>query len=164
MQHETVMNVLSDPLAQELLHSPLLARLGYIGADGAPRVVPVGYVWDGSTFIVCTAVQAPKVRALASNAKVALSIDTDTDTQPPHVLLVRGTATIEIVDGVPNEFLEASDKSLPRVQWPQFEAQVRSIYPQMARITIEPEWAKLLDFETRLPIAVEWLVSGGPRP
>ena len=164
MQHETVMNVLSDPLAQELLGSPLLARLGYIGADGAPRVVPVGYVWDGSTFIVCTAVQAPKVRALASNAKVALSIDTDTHTQPPHVLLVRGTATVEIVDGVPNEFLEASDKSLPRDQWAQFEAQVRSIYPQMARITIEPEWAKLLDFETRLPIAVEWLVSGRPRP
>ena len=164
MQHETVMNVLSDPLAQELLHSPLLARLGYIGADGAPRVVPVGYVWNGSTFIVCTAMQAPKVRALASNAKVSLSIDTGTDAQPPHVLLVRGTATVEIVDGVPNEFLEASDKSLPRDQWSQFEAQVRSIYPQMARITIEPEWAKLLDFETRLPIAVEWLVSGEPRP
>jgi hypothetical protein len=162
MRHETVMNVLSDSLAQELLHSPLLARLGYIGSDGTPRVVPVGYVWSGSTFIVCTAVQAPKVRALASNAKVALSIDTDT--QPPHVLLVRGTATVQIVDGVPNEFLEASDKSLPRDQWAQFEAQVRSIYPQMARITIEPEWAKLLDFETRLPIAVEWLVSGTPRP
>jgi hypothetical protein len=159
MQHETVMDVLRDPLAQELLHSPLLA-LGYNGADGAPRVVPVGYVWNGSTFIVCTAVQAPKVRALASNAKVALSIDTDT--QPPHVLLVRGTAAVEIVDGVPDEFLEASGKSVPRAGWPQFESQVRSIYPQMARITIEPQWAKLLDFETRLPIAVEWLVSGRP--
>jgi hypothetical protein len=91
---------------------------------------------------------------------VALSIDTDT--QPPHVLLVRGTAAVEIVDGVPDEFLEASEKSLPRDQWPQFEAQMRSIYPQMARITIEPEWAKLLDFETRLPVAVEWLVTETP--
>ena len=157
MRHETVMDVLKDPLAQELLHSPLLARLGYNGVDGAPRVVPVGYVWNGSTFIVCTAVQAPKVRALASNAKVALCIDSDS--QPPHVLLVRGTAAVEIVDGVPDEFLEASQKGLPREQWPTFEAQVRSIYPQMARITIEPEWAKLLDFETRLPVAVEWLVN-----
>ena len=160
MRHETVMDVLRDPLAQELLHSPLLARLGYNGVDGAPRVVPVGYVWNGSTFVLCTAEQAPKVRALASNAKVALTIDTDT--QPPHVLLVRGTATVEIVDGVPDEFLEASEKSLPRDQWPQFEAQVRSIYPQMARITIEPQWAKLLDFETRLPVAVEWLVTERP--
>ncbi len=160
MQHEAVMDVLRDPLAQELLHSPLVARLGYNGADGAPRVVPVGYAWNGSTFIVCTAVQAPKVRALASNAKVALSIDTDA--QPPHVLLVRGTAAVEVVDGVPDEFLEASEKSLRRDQWSQFEAEARSIYPQMARITIEPEWAKLLDFETRLPIAVEWLVSDRP--
>jgi hypothetical protein len=103
---------------------------------------------------------APKVRALEMNSKVALSIDTDT--RPPHVLLVRGTASIEIVDGVPNEFLEASEKSLPREQWSQFEAQVRSLYPQMARITIEPDWAKLLDFETRYPIAVEKLVS--PKP
>jgi hypothetical protein len=40
-----------------------------------------------------------------------------------------------------------------------FEDQVRSVYPQMARITIQPEWAKLLDFETRLPSAVEELIS-----
>jgi hypothetical protein len=155
MQHEAVMEVLRDSLAQELLHSPLLARLGYNGTDGAPRVVPVGYLWTGSTFVVCTAVPAPKVRALASNPKVALSIDTDT--QPPHVLLVRGTAAVEIVNGVPDEFLEASKKVIPRENWPQFEAGARSMYPQMARITIEPEWAKLLDFETRLPIAVEVL-------
>lgn len=71
MQHEIVMQVLSDPIAQELLRSPLLARLGYNGVDGAPRVVPVGYLWNGSTFIVSTAVQAPKVRALAAGAKVA---------------------------------------------------------------------------------------------
>ncbi|HEY5012738.1 MAG TPA: pyridoxamine 5'-phosphate oxidase family protein [Acidimicrobiia bacterium] len=160
MQRENVMAVLTDPLAQELLRSPLVAHLGYSGTDGAPRVVPVGYVWDGSTFVVCTAVQAPKVRALTPHTKVALSIDTAT--QPPRVLLVRGTATVEIVDGVPDEFLEASGKSLPPEQRPQFEAQARSIYPQMARITIEPDWAKILDFETRLPVAVEWLVTDKP--
>jgi hypothetical protein len=160
MQRETVMRVLTDPLAQELLHSPLLARLGYNGPDGAPRVVPIGYLWNGSTFVVCTATMAPKVRALEMNPKVALSIDTDT--QPPHVLLVRGSAGVEIVDGVPDEFLEASKKVLPPERWAEFEAQVRSLYPQMARITIEPEWAKLLDFETRFPIAVEQLVSPEP--
>ena len=157
MQRETVIAVLADPLAQELLHSPLLARLGYNGPDGAPRVVPIGYLWNGSAFVVCTATMAPKVRALELNPKVALSIDTDT--LPPHVLLVRGTAGVEIVDGIPDEFLEASHKAVPQDQWSQFEAQVRSLYPQMARITIEPDWAKLLDFETRLPIALEQLVK-----
>jgi hypothetical protein len=39
-----------------------------------------------------------------------------------------------------------------------FEAQARSLYKRMARIVIAPQWAKLLDFETRLPVAVEKLV------
>jgi hypothetical protein len=30
----------------------------------------------------------------------------------------------------------------------------------MARISIMPEWAKLLDFETRFPVAIEHLVGG----
>ncbi len=125
MQPETVKQVLNDPIAQELMHSPLVAHLAYNGVDGAPRVVPVGYVWNGSTLIVGTAVNGPKVRALEGGAKVALSINTDG--QPPHILLVRGMAAVEIVDGVPDEFLEASHKSLPRDQWPQFDAQSRTI-------------------------------------
>jgi len=44
-------------------------------------------------------------------------------------------------------------------QWQAFEVQVRDLYKQMARITITPDWAKLLDFETRLPIAVEQIVA-----
>jgi len=42
---------------------------------------------------------------------------------------------------------------------PAFEAQVRGLYRQMARITIEPHWAKLLDFETRLPTPMEKLLE-----
>jgi Pyridoxamine 5'-phosphate oxidase len=158
MQHEMVMDVLRDPLAQEMLQSSLLTRLGYNGLDGAPRVVPIGYVWNGTSFIMCTAANAPKVRALTANPKVALTIDTDAS--PPHILLVRGTASVEIVDGIPDEFLEASRKGVPPEQWSAFEDQVRALYPQMARITIQPEWAKLIDFETRLPSAVEELIRG----
>ncbi|MGH3827694.1 MAG: hypothetical protein ACRDQX_11050 [Pseudonocardiaceae bacterium] len=42
------------------------------------------------------------------NPKVALSIDTTT--QLPHVLLVRGTASIEVVEGVPAEYLGSAKK------------------------------------------------------
>ena len=35
---------------------------------------------------------------------------------------------------------------------------MRGLYKQMARIAIEPEWAKLLDFETTVPSAVEELL------
>jgi hypothetical protein len=74
-------------------------------------------------------------------------------------LHVRGTATIEILDGVPDEYLEASRKGVPAEQWAGFETQVRSLYPRMARITVTPEWAKLIDFETTLPQAIEELVA-----
>lgn len=150
MDKEKVTQVLNDPLGQDLLHADIPARLAYHGPDGYPRVIPIGFYWNGAQIVVCTATTAPKVRALARNPKVALTIDTYT--QPPHVLLVRGTANIEVVDGVPFEYLEAAKKHPQEPeQFQAFEAQVRTVYQQMARIAITPEWAKLLDFETRLP-------------
>jgi nitroimidazol reductase NimA-like FMN-containing flavoprotein (pyridoxamine 5'-phosphate oxidase superfamily) len=154
---QEAMRVLEDPLAQELLHSPHPARLAYGGLDGYPRVIPVGYYWDGDHFFVCTATNAPKVAALRANPKVALTVDTET--QPPRILLVRGTATLEVVDGVPDEFLEASRKYIPPDDWQAFETQTRGLYPNMARISITPEWSKLIDFETRLPEAVANLIA-----
>jgi hypothetical protein len=48
-----------------------------------------------------------------------------------------------------------TQKALPPSEWSAFEASARSLYPQMARITITPEWAKPIDFETRFPVAVQ---------
>ena len=155
---EELARVLGDPVAQRLLDSPLLARLAYNGPGGAPRVVPIGYLWTGAKFVTCTATEAPKVRSLERDPRVALTIDTDAF--PPDVLLVRGVASVELVEGVPDEYLAASHKAIPEAQWSQFEDQVRSLYPAMARISITPQWAKVLDFETRVPTALERLVSG----
>ena len=162
MDSEAVMEVLRDPVARRLLESPALVHLAYTGVDDAPRVVPIGYVWTGSTFVMCTATAAPKVRALQRDPRVALTIDTGVDQQPPNILLVRGAASVEIVDGIPDEFLAASRKGIPDEQWSDFENQVRSFYPAMARISVTPLWAKVLDFETRLPIAVEQLAKAKP--
>ena len=156
MDKELANTVLATPLAQELLGASL-AHLAYIGRDGYPRVVPTGFLWKGGKFVVCTADNAPKVRSLQANPRVALTIDTLT--QPPHILHVRGMASIEIVEGVPDEYLEASRKYFPRGQWAAFEEEVRGLYPRMARISITPEWAKLIDFETTLPQAVAELLA-----
>jgi hypothetical protein len=156
MDNEMVRRVLTDPLAQELIRSSIPVRLAYTGPDGSPRVVPLGFHWTGAEFVICTLPHAPKVRALRANPRVAMTIDTQTF--PPHVLLVRGTARLELVEGVPAEYLAASSKQVGAEQMPAFEAQVRTLYQQMVRITIAPEWAKLLDFETRLPRPVEELV------
>jgi nitroimidazol reductase NimA-like FMN-containing flavoprotein (pyridoxamine 5'-phosphate oxidase superfamily) len=157
MRPEQVTEVMHDPLAQELLHSAIPVRMAYIGTDGLPRAIPIGFLWKDERIIVCTSSNAYKVKALSANPKVALTIDTEA---PYRALLVRGTASVEIVDGVPPEYLEASRKAMNDEQQAQaFEAEVRSLYEQMARISIAPEWAKVLDFQTRLPSAVEELMK-----
>jgi hypothetical protein len=120
--------------------------------------VPIGGIWNGAEFVVYTAPKAPRVGALRKNPKVAFSINTEVDVQPPHVLLVRGTAGLKIVDEIPSEYLAPSRKSVPQEQWETFETQVRGVYPHMARISVVPLWAKVLDLETRLPQAVEDLI------
>jgi nitroimidazol reductase NimA-like FMN-containing flavoprotein (pyridoxamine 5'-phosphate oxidase superfamily) len=157
MRQEQITKVMHDPLSQELLHSAIPVRLAYNGKDGFPRAIPIGFLWKEERIVLCTSSNAYKVQALATNPKVALTIDTEA---PYRALLVRGTASIEIVDGVAPEYLEASRKAMKdEEQFRAFEAEVRSLYKQMARISILPEWAKVLDFQTRLPSAVEELLS-----
>lgn len=112
MQKEDVRRVLSDPLAQELIQSGIPARLAYVAPDGFPRAIPIGFHWNGAEFVLCTVPHAPKVPALNANPKVAFTVDTNAF--PPHVLLVRGTASIEIVDDVPPEYFAAARKHRAR--------------------------------------------------
>jgi hypothetical protein len=136
---------LDHPGAQQLLAAQALARLAYTGSDGFPTVIPIGFHWDGARIIVCTVPISPKVRALSVRPHVALTIDTD-DGPASRALQIRGVATIEIVDGVPDEYLAAATKTMDDQQARQFEENVRMLYQQMARITIEPRWARYYDF------------------
>src|SRR5437879_186721 len=61
--------------ARELLDSTSAAHLAYIGKDGAPRVIPVGFFWTGDEFVISTATTSPKVAALSTHPEVALAID-----------------------------------------------------------------------------------------
>lgn len=156
MQREAIINLMNDPVAQELIEAPIHARLAYNAQDGSPRVIPIGYSWDGQAFVMGSPTNAPKVAALAANPQVALTVDTDAF--PPHVLLVRGEAAVEVVPGVPDEFVEASRRFVGEDGLPAWEAGVRALYKEMAIIRITPTWAKILDFETRLPGPVEELI------
>jgi hypothetical protein len=85
----------------------------------------------------------------------------DTESHPPKALLVRGTVSLETVDGLPPEYLAASRKQVPPEEFEDFESLVRSMYTQMVRITVTPHWVKLLDFVTRLPQPIEELIRAG---
>src|SRR5215475_4649204 len=86
------LGLLRHPIAERLFASTELARLAYIGRDGGPRVIPVGFVWDGTELVVATFAASPKVSALCDRPEVAVTIDRAGP--PPEVLMLRGAVTV----------------------------------------------------------------------
>jgi hypothetical protein len=133
------------------------ARLRPRVSAAAPGCIPIAFTWNGAEIVMCTAKNAAKLPALRSNPAVALTIDTEV--HPPTILLIRGRAELDAVEGIPDEYMQASGSyemtTEQRVEW---EAGVRSLYDGMVRIVVTPTWVKLIDFETTLPSAVEELV------
>ncbi|MFD6356800.1 pyridoxamine 5'-phosphate oxidase family protein [Nocardia tengchongensis] len=156
MDANEIKAILGRAISQELLARDLL-RMAYVAADGTPRNIPIAFTWNGEQIVVCTTKNAAKVPALRRNPEVALTIDTEV--HPPRILLIRGRAELEVVEGIPEEYLQINGSyemsDAQRVEW---EAEVRSLYDGMVRIVITPTWVKLIDFENTLPSAVEELV------
>ena len=143
-----------------MLQPAHLARLAYTGQDGLPRVVPVGFLWSDERIVICTATTAPKLRALSSRPEVAVTIDAGSTPADARSVLMRGVATVEIVDGVADEYLAAARKTMDAEQVETFEHAVRSLYDQMARISIEPRWARFYDFGAgRVPAFISELAA-----
>jgi len=149
--------LLNNPVAQQLLQSTTPARLAYVWTDGTPRVVPIWFHWNGQEIVFGTPPTAPKLRALSKHSKVAVSIDGNT--WPYKVLQVRGTARVEMVSGVVPEYALAANRYFGPEQGRAWVGQVGGMFSQMARIAIKPEWAAVLDFETRFPSAIEAAMS-----
>jgi len=144
--------LLEHPASKELLASKIPARLAYIWTDGTPRVIPIWFHWTGREFVMATPPKAPKLKALTKNPKVSLTID---DNNFPHkVLLVRGTARLQSVDGIVPEYAMAAQRYFGVEQGKAWVAQLRGMIASMVRITITPEWVGLLDFQTRFPSAL----------
>ena len=157
MTEEEIAEVLAKPYAQQLLNGPEPARMAYKGLDRDPRVVPIGFWTEGTRVVMATVPKSAKVAALRTNPKVALTIDQGAF--PPKALLIRGTAEVTLVDGIPDGYLTAGRKVMTDDQFPGWVAGVRGLYDEMVVITITPTWAKLLDFETTLPKSVEDLIK-----
>jgi len=148
---------LAEPGAQRLLNEAPLARLAYVGKDGGPTVVPVGFLWNGESVVVCTAITAPKVDAIRRSPRVAVELEGEHAAQ---LLLIRGVATVDIVDGVAEEYLAASRRTMGADEAEEFATQVRAVYKQMARIAIAPAWVRYYDFSSgRLPPFLRALVD-----
>jgi hypothetical protein len=146
------LSLLQHPASQELLKSKIPARLAYVWTDGSPRVIPIWFHWNGKEIVMGTPPKAPKLKALAKNPRVSLTID---DNVFPHkVLLIRGTARLEPVNGVVPEYALAADRYFGPEQGKAWVAQMGTMISSMVRVTITPTWVGLLDFQTRFPSAL----------
>jgi hypothetical protein len=156
-------SLLNDPVAQQLLHANSPAKLAYSWMDGTPRVVPIGIHWDGRQIVIGTPARAPKLAALKQNPKVALTIDTNDF--PYHVLMVRGSVAIELMDHIPDEYALMARRPLgPGADgWLQNVASMLPAMGGMARVAITPEWVGILDFEQRFPSEIEHAMAA-PAP
>ncbi len=159
MTKQGTLDLLNESAAQQLLQSKLPARLAYNWRDGTPRVVPIGFHWNGEEIVLGTPSDAPKVKVLQDGAKVALTIDTDT--MPYQVLLMRGTVRIDTVEGIAPEYAAMTLRVFGKEAGNAWLEQLRPICPRMSRIFVRPEWVGLLDFTTRFPSVLERAMAGG---
>ncbi len=158
MQQSAIDEILNKPYSQQLLHRDL-ARMAFVALDGTPRSIPIGFAWNGAEIVMCTSKNARKLAALQQNPAVALTIDTEA--YPPKVLLIRGRAELDPVDGIPDEYMQWNGTyEMTPEQRAEWEVGVRSLYVDgMVRIVVAPTWVKLIDFETTLPTNVAELIE-----
>ena len=150
MAHQGSLELLTDPVAESLLGSAIPARLAYTWMDGSPRVVPIWFHWTGDQFVLGSPPKAPKLRALAADPRVALTIDDNA--WPYKVMLVRGLSSIEMLDDVSPEYELSATRYFGPEQGPAWVSTLRG--KSMARIAVTPQWVGILDFQTRFPSAL----------
>jgi hypothetical protein len=70
------------------------------------------------------------------------------------VLLVRGTARLEKLEGIVPEYAVAAERYFGRQAGQAWVKQLGSLVSTMVRIVVSPEWVGLLDFQKRFPSAL----------
>lgn len=151
--------LLNDPVAQKMLQSTVPARFAYNWSDGTPRVIPIGFHWNGAEIVLGTPPDAPKMKVLKDGDQVALTIDSDG--MPYKVLMIRGPIRTDTVAGIAPEYAAMSKRVFGEEGGQAWLDQVTPIFPRMARIFITPSWVGILDFESRFPSAIERAMAGG---
>jgi hypothetical protein len=125
MDHQEIAEVLAKPISQELLGSSIPARLAYVGADGAPRVIPIGFGWTGEHVVMATVPRSARFGPAApppggAHHRLPGSMATPGAANPR-----RGAC--RAVDGVPAAYVEASRKVIPPEHFEGWERGVRAL-------------------------------------
>jgi PPOX class probable F420-dependent enzyme len=80
-------------LAEERLRTEEIIWLTTVSPKGQPQSVPVWFVWDGTTVLIYSQPNQPKVRNIRQNPRVALNFNSDP--RGNHVVRMSGLAEID---------------------------------------------------------------------
>ena len=145
--------LLADPVAQSMLQAKTPARFAYNWSDGTPRVVPIGFHWNGAEIVLGTPPDAPKMKALKEGGRGR------TDHRRRHRALQGPAHTRHGAHGRRRRhragicgYVRARHG---RCRRRGLAGDPASPLPRMARIFITPTWVGILGFESRFPSALE---------
>jgi hypothetical protein len=148
--------LLETASAQRLLTAAIPARFAYIGLDGSPRVIPMSFVWNGAELVMGAFAGTYKLPALRARPDVAVTIDSFDGS--PQVLLLRGSVTLDDVDGVLPEYAAAQLKMNDDEATRAYLQSIDRPGLRMVRIGLRPIWVGVLDFASRFPERTPTLV------
>jgi PPOX class probable F420-dependent enzyme len=109
-------------LRETRIRETRIAKLATLNADGSPTIVPVWFEWDGETAAVFTGRGSPKVRRLARDARVALSVEEGVGAREAWVT-IEGNATIvdeggyELAERLAHRYYEEPRRSQALAEW-----------------------------------------------
>jgi hypothetical protein len=146
-------SLLDDPAAQQLLQSTQPAHLAYTWTDGTPRCIPIWFHWNGTEVVVSSPANAPKALAIEDGAPVAITVDSAD--WPYQVLMLRGVARVDVVEGVNEEYRLAAIRYFGEAEGNGWCDSFPAGFMTM-RVTVTPSWVGVLDFDAmrRIPSAL----------
>ena len=137
MPEPSSQNLFADPVAQKLLYAATPARFAYTGLDGAPRVIPIGWEWDGSALLDVD--RAPVGEGARPAARPPRGGDDRHQRLPAEGPAGPGTATVRRSRASLEGYLEAGHKNVGDDQYDEWVAGVRSLDDLMVEIRITPD-------------------------
>ena len=111
--------------ADAFLREARIAKLATLNADGSPTIVPVWFEWDGSTAAVFSDNPSAKLRRIARDNRVALSVEEGVGV-PEAWVTIEGIATVE--DGG----IELARRLTPRYYTPERAARALAAWERAA--------------------------------
>ncbi len=79
----------------EFLSAQKLLRLGTVGPDGTPHVVPVWYTYESNVFHIGTSTKTKKARNVMQNSRVSFCVDTGVNA--PNICGVMGQGKARLI-------------------------------------------------------------------